>query len=364
MPITPYARHDGTTTYQVRVYLDGRYRYVGTYPTRKTAKVAEGDALKKGRAAKRGMTVTGFRDVWLANTHRKASTLSGYKTSIGIAEDFIGDVPLDRIGEAHMDRLVAEMLTADYSARTVRRTVREFKAMLKAAQRLGYVHSVPSPGSLPKVDAEPVRPLSRDEVTRVIAAAPDYWRPLFLLAATPGLRRGELLGLTSDDVDLEAKTVTVRRAVNGTTGHLEVPKTPAARRTVHIPKQTVRALLAHAPAPTELGLLFPTERGHMAHPSNFSARIVAKAFADAKVDGALHGLRHTYASVLIAAGCSVKVVQTMLGHEDVTTTLNVYGHLFPDEWDKAAKAIDKWLPSTIKLNKRVSNSKKSAGQPS
>ena len=352
MAIAKHKHADGSTVYQVRAYIDGKKRYIGTYPSLTAAKVAEADAISTHRAsAKRGVTLGTFRDEWIASLHREDATLADYTTSINRAEDILGAIPLRDIGEREMDILVQDLVAADYAPRTVRKTVKNVRALLKAAQRLGHVREVPSPASMPRVDEKDIKPLTRKQVEAIIAKAPEYWRPLFVLAATSGMRRGELLALSWDNLDLDNATVKVEASMRYS--EIVKPKTRAGRRTIHLPPQTVEALRHHTAPPSADGLVFPSQDGTRMNTSNFSKRVAAKVFEDAKVDGSMHMLRHTYASVLIRAGCSAKVVQTMMGHEDITTTLNTYGHLFPDEWDKAAGAIDEWL-GTKSRNKETS----------
>jgi integrase len=332
------------TRYQEYAYIDGRNRYVGTFDTARQAKVAGADAVKANRLARRrGATLSTFRDTWLADIHREHSTLADYKLSILRAEDVLGDMPLTSITEHTMDTLVRELDNA-YAARTVRKTVKDLRAMLTAAHRLGYCGEPPSPASLPKVRKKPVEPLTQEQVAKVIEKSPDYWRPLFVLAATSGMRRGELLGVRVKDIDLDGGTVQVRQQVTDRTVK-SYGKTSAAYRTISLPESTVTALKAHQPKPNSFGLMFPSTRGNVMHEGNFSRRVVRTTFDSAGIgagDG-LHLLRHTYASVLIARGCSPKLVQTMLGHEDVSTTLNLYTHLFQEDGSKAAEVVGAWV---------------------
>ncbi len=357
MSVSKYKRADGSTGYQVRTWIGGRKCYLGTFPTARDAKLAESEAIKGARAIQRnGLTLTQYVEVWLQDLHREPATLSDYRTSIAHAAEILGDVPLANIGELEMDTLVRR-LSERHKPGTVRKIVQAVRRMLTAAQRMGYVDSVPSPASLPRIRTEPIVPLSHEQVRDLIAHAPDYWRPLFVLAATSGLRRGELLGLTWGDIDLESATLTVRQQVRY--GKIAPLKTQAAHRKVHLPPEAIAALKAHNPPANALNLVFPYENGGTPSTSNVSATVFKPTFEAAGLPGAgLHLLRHTYASVLIRAGCSAKVVQVMLGHEDVTTTLNVYGHLFPDEWDKAANAVSEWY-GTKPRNKKSSNTKRS-----
>lgn len=349
MSIRKYRLTSGAVRYAAYPYISGAQRYAGTFETLKEAKLAEAEALKRAKTLKRrGVTLEQYREVWLADIHRERSTKQDYKTSILRCEDVLGkDTPLTAIDQAAMNRLVRELM-ADYAPSTIRKTVKDLRALLSSAHMRGLAPEPPKPESLPKVREKRPTILTAGQVELVIEKADPYWRPLFLLAATSGMRRNELLGLTWDDLDLDAGVVHVRQQVRD--GELKPLKTDAAVRDIHIPQRTIVALRAHESPPNALNLVFPSQRGKLASPTHVSRRVVREVFdsCDLPKGEGLHLLRHTYASVLIASGASAKVLQVMLGHEDVTTTMNVYGHLFPEAWEQAASAVGAWLDKSAR----------------
>ena len=156
--------------------------------------------------------------------------------------------------------------------------------------------------------------------------------PLWLVAATTGLRRGELLGLRWDDVHLDAGRLDVRRALSVVKkqAQLKQPKTSRCR-SLQLDAVTVDALRHHrqrAPA-SDWNLVFTEPDGRHLDPMQ-----VTHAFRVA-VRGApvprltLHGLRHTHASLLLQAGVPVKVVSERLGHATISLTLDIYAHVLP-----------------------------------
>lgn len=170
------------------------------------------------------------------------------------------------------------------------------------------------------------------EVAQVLAmskAVPARYEALVIAGAGLGLRPGELFGLASDRVDFLRRTVRVDQQIarTGRGGVGLAPlKTPSSYRTVPLPDVVGKALAAHMgewPAHPELGTAWT------------KAKLPAWATP--------HDLRHFYASVLIRSGASVKVIQTRLGHSSAKTTLDVYGHLFPDEEDRTRTAVDAML---------------------
>ncbi|WP_329315443.1 tyrosine-type recombinase/integrase [Streptomyces sp. NBC_01262] len=195
------------------------------------------------------------------------------------------------------------------------------------------------------------RPVPRDhvylthgQVDRLAAEAGPY-RPLLLLAAYTGLRWGEISAVTVGAVDLAARRVSVRQAYKKTRGRLVVgmPKTHE-RRKVPILRSLADELAPLTARRSADELLFTAPRGGPLYGDNFRGRIFNPAVRAAGL-GDLgvtpHKLRHTAASLAIASGADVKVVQTMLGHKSAVMTLDLYGHLFPDRLDEVADRLDR-----------------------
>jgi integrase len=198
----------------------------------------------------------------------------------------------------------------------------------------------------PRVEAEPMRFLSHDEVATLAAAIDLRYRALVLLAAYSGLRAGELAALRRKHVDLLRRTVTVVEQVQRIGGRFVVlpPKSAAGRRSVALPALVASALEEHLAAfgePGPEGLVFPAPEGGFLRPENFRNRAWLPAVKAAGVAPLrVHDLRHTCASLGIAAGADVKVLQRMLGHASAALTLDRYGHLMPGQERSVADRLD------------------------
>jgi integrase len=168
------------------------------------------------------------------------------------------------------------------------------------------------------------------------------------------MRRGELLALRWQDVDLNGARLRVERSLEQTTrGGLvfKSPKTRHGRRTITLPASTVAELRTHWKAQQErrmaLGqgkapedsLVFAAWHGSTRSP-NALTKEWALAMSKAGLPITLHSLRHTHASTLIASGLDVLTISRRLGHGSPAITLNVYGHLFKTD-DRAADAMEK-----------------------
>lgn len=193
---------------------------------------------------------------------------------------------------------------------------------------------------------KPIRLLEVDELEAVALELPARWRAMVGLAAGTGLRSGEVLGLAVDRVDFLRRSLLVDQQLQTVTGSgptLGPPKTAASHRTIPLPDVVLELLAAHlaAFAPGPDGLVFTTSTGTPIRRNRFGSawsKAIARAGLPAGVG--FHALRHTYASLLIGAGCSVKVVQARLGHATAQETLDTYSHLWPDDEDRTRAAID------------------------
>jgi integrase len=189
--------------------------------------------------------------------------------------------------------------------------------------------------------------LATEQVLSLAAAVPDRYRALITMAAGTGLRPGELFGLRVDRVDFLRKQLRVDRQLVRARGkgvELGPLKTSSSYRTIPLPRTVNDSLAAHLarwPADPELGLVFTNEREAPIQQYPFSAMWArAREAASLPPWATPHDLRHYYASLLIRSGASVKVVQSRLGHASAKTTLDTYGHLFPDEEDRTRDAVD------------------------
>ncbi len=169
-------------------------------------------------------------------------------------------------------------------------------------------------------------------------------RALILLLAYTGLRWGEAAALRVGRVDLDTRRIRVAVALSEVNGEIleQLPKT-GERRTIPIPASLVAELKPLLDGRDSDAYVFATQRGTPLRLRNWRNREFNTARANAGLDGTgltPHKLRHTAASLAIAAGADVKVVQQMLGHATATMTLDTYGHLFPDCLDEVADALD------------------------
>jgi integrase len=194
-------------------------------------------------------------------------------------------------------------------------------------------------------------PLTVEQVDQLAASVNERFAAMVRTQAGLGLRQGELKGLTVDRVNFLKREVTIDRQLIDTRGGVPTwgpPKTTASNRVIPLPSTVADVLAAHLsrwPA-GEHGLIFTNTHGKAISRSQFSKtyRVAASAIG---VDATSHDLRHHCASLLISAACSVKAVQSFLGHATAAETLDTYGHLFEGDEDRIRDAIDAALTRPI-----------------
>ena len=184
------------------------------------------------------------------------------------------------------------------------------------------------------------------------AAAPQRLRALYVLALYLGLRRGELLGLCWENVDLDNEKLEVVQSLQRVGGELRLvaPKTEDSARTVPLPLPCVEALREHRkrqfaersdawPDWEDHGLVFPSRRGTPMEPDNLRRSWYAIRKAAGLGETRFHDLRHTCVTLLLELGVPPHVVRDIVGHSDIEVTMTIYAHVSLDEKRKALRKL-------------------------
>ena len=312
-------------------------------------------------------TLRAYLERWLEGRQRelRPTTLTSYGQMIRVhVLPALGDVPLNALSPARLERWLGTLQTTSgpsgraVSPRTAAYCRVVLRTALRDATRLGDLAANPIDRTRPpKQNPRRVGTFTAQQVEGLLAAAGD-WQPLYALAAYSGLRRGELLGLQWPDVDMEAKTLTVSRSLVKTAdnrhGAVQKPKTAAGVRTVALPGLAMDALraqrgaqarhrLAAGPTYQDAGWVFATGLGASLVPDDTSRTFSRICAAAGLPPLSFHSLRHTAASLQLAAGVPLETVSKRLGHATLATTADVYGHLLPEANAAAAGKVDDFM---------------------
>ena len=325
------------------------------------------------------LTVAAYLAQWLETIDVRVSTGELRPTTrlgYGIVVDRyivpdIGAVPLQRLTTAELDALYARLLSSGrlqreggLSARSVRYVHTVLRMALAAAVRKGLVQrnvadvAEPPKAKTAKRDAEQARGAwAVGELARFLAHTHDHrLHPAFRLAAMTGMRRGELLGLRWQDVDLEAGRLTVAQTLVAPRYRLAIsePKTGQSRRTVDLDLETVAVLkehrkrqaeerLAFGPGwgdhPLADDLVFRSEDGTPVTPALFSQSFDTQTKAAGLPRIRLHDLRHGHAIQLRDAGVPAEVISKRLGHASVAFTIDTYMSASPPSQQDAVTRL-------------------------
>lgn len=198
-----------------------------------------------------------------------------------------------------------------------------------------------------KAPAEEPVFLSRDEFDLIHSTITPHWRPLTLWLVATGMRFSEATALTVGDIDAREKTARVSKAWKAKRGapRLAGPKSKAGRRTIDVPDRALAVVDLDRP-PTDL-LFLNTVGSRVTYEAYYKRWYAARRKHG--IACSPHDLRHTCASWMIAAGVPLPVIQSHLGHESITVTVSVYGHLDRSSRRAAADAVGKMLGSVMRV---------------
>jgi integrase len=307
-------------------------------------------------------TVGEFLERWLEDVVRPQCAPKTYYQYRDLMRSHVipdlGVVPLEKLNAQQVTVLLRKKTESRLSPTTVRHIRSVLRNALNRAVRWSLIARNPvSLTDPPRQDRRRVVPLSPEEAQAVLGAARGHrLEALVTVGLFLGLRQGEILGLRWADVDLDAGTLRVVQALQRIDGKLttKAPKTEKSRRRLTLPPSVVAALRAHRDRQAferqtagvywhETGFVFTTTIGTPLDPRNV-LRIWHGLLKVAGVPRrSFHVTRHTAVSLLIAEGIPLKIIQEVLGHSLLSTTADIYGHLFPQAFTEAAEAMERAL---------------------
>jgi integrase len=334
------------------------------------------EARQKLEAAKRDLerglpvdierqTVAQFLDRWLADVVRpkvRPSTYDSYAGHVRLyLKPTLGHHQLTKLTPQHVQSLLNEKLAAGLSPRTVQYMRSVLRNALNQAMKWDLVaRNVATLVDPPRSRRPEVRPLTPEQARAFLGAVKgDRLEGLFTVAVALGLRQGEALGLRWEDIDLDAGTLRVRHTIQKINGEwcFVEPKTDRSRRTIVMPAATITALRAHRRRQAEerlaagarwqdWHLVFPSAVGTPLNGSNVTHRLQRILESANLPRQRFHDLRHCCASLLLAQHVPMRVVMEILGHSQISLTMDTYSHVMPALQHEAASLMDAILTNS------------------
>lgn len=363
-----YQRADGRWVGMLEVgYQGGRRKRKAIYG--KTRREVQQQLTKALRDQQQGLpviqerqTVGQFLEHWLktsAKQRLRPNTLASYVNIVRlyIAPE-LGRKALAKLSPQEVQGLLVTKQASGLSPRTLQYIRAVLRVALNQALKWGLVaRNVATLVEPPRVQRKEVQPMTPEQARTLLEAMRgERLEALYTLALTTGLRRGELLGLRWQDVDLDRGTLRVANTLQRIEGRpqLVAPKTDRSRRSLTLPRSAVAALrsqrtrqledrLVAGSRWQEMGLVFTSSVGTPLDGTNVTHRFHALLERAGIPRQRFHDLRHACASFLLAQGLSPRMVMEVLGHSQISTTMNVYAHIMPEMHQEAADRMDALL---------------------
>ena len=361
-------RADGR--WEARVVIG--YDEKGNPITKNVTAMEKGECLEKLEQLKEkcGVQLTGkvkaemafgdWLDFWYqqyAKQTLRPTTQSGYENMIynHIITD-IGKIPLNKLTQNDLQQFYTRLKNGGRKVRTELygkglsdRMVRGCHAMcrkaLEKAGADGIIRINPAIGcKLPPKKAKEMQVLTREEMQRFMAQAKaDGYFELFLLELCTGMRRGEIVALQWDDLNMQTGELHICRQATTVHGNIHIcaPKTKSSIRTVILPPDIVK-ILAEYKKRINSRWMFPSPVKEDApyHPSAIR-KVLDRTLERAECKHVrFHDLRHTFATTALANGMDVKTLSAIIGHISSETTLNIYTHITDNMQRSAANKIE------------------------
>ncbi|CAN5787434.1 site-specific integrase [soil metagenome] len=328
------------------------------------------DALRTALAAGPGLpaevTVGRFLEHWIHEvlplTDVATTTADGYASIVRLyIVPTVGRRRLDQLSPADVRSMLTRLRDQGLSPNTQRLARAVLRRALRTAESDGLVtRNVAALVDGVRLTKGTGRTLTPEQARTLLMAADTYpYAALVTVLLSLGVRKGEALGLSWSDVNLDGSpaTVTIRRGlkIDARGGlYVDEPKTPGSRRTIHLPPPLVEVLRRHRATQAAhrltfgpgwgghwapLDLVFTTSIGTSLNPSKVNREVQAITEAAGLGRWTPHEMRHSAASILIGAGVPLKVISEMLGHSSIRVTADVYGHLLEPARAEAADAM-------------------------
>lgn len=316
------------------------------FATKKEALEFEREFLEQ-QSGNPDMTFQNLYDIYMEDMsgRLKASSLSHkrniYETKI---LPFFGKMPINEIKATHVRKWQNEMMKHGYKDTYLKSINNQLSCIINYAKRFYDLNTNPcgKAGSMGKSNAEEMDYWTLDEYLTFREAVKD--KPVsyicFEVLYWTGMREGELLALTAEDISLDGKFISVNKTYSRSKGKdvITTPKTKKSKRKIPITDFLCNELKEYMNSRYMLrpdDRLFPCTKSFLLH------EMIRGCKTSAVKRIRVHDIRHSHASLLINQGCDALVIADRLGHEKVSTTLNTYSHLFPHKQASLVSSLER-----------------------
>ena len=346
-----YQRKDGR--WAATITLEGQKRKTFYGKNRKEVQEKLRVALNE---QKQGMLVTGpqqtvkqYLEHWFEDVHKPTLRVSSYVRYRSLLRNHIlpvlGDIQVQKLTAQHVQALYARKAKEGLSSKSIQNIHGLLHKALDNAVKWGLVsRNVCNVVSTPRLIRHEIHPLTREQAQKFLEKVRGQkLEAILTLALTTAMRRGELLALRWQDINFEAMSLHVSRTVSRIAGHGYVendPKTSRSRRMIMLPPFTIEMLIQHRLDQEKArlkagvrwkdqGLVFSNTHGGYLHPDYLLVKFHRLLKEIGLPDMRLHDLRHSAATILLSMGVHPKVVQEILGHSQISMTMDIYSHVLP-----------------------------------
>ena len=316
------------------------------------------------------LTVSDWFYSWLFDYRKQDLKPKSFQRYHGIYKNYIentdfGNIKLNDLRTTHLQRHYKKLLDNGVTPTTIRQINTNLKTCLNEAERQGYIQkNWCKLVTLPKKeDNKEVKVLTKQEQEKFLEDIKGHeLELLYIVALGTGLRIGEILGLKWSDIDFKNNELHVNRSLQKAAIYEDdkivryevqetTPKTKNSLRTIPVPQNIIKKLIAHKKEQNELILLLQEEYDNKNY---VFCNKLGKPIEDKRPGRNLktiltsisiepikfHALRHTYATRLFEAGIPPKTVQHLMGHSDIETTMNIYTHVMKEQKLEAIEKIN------------------------
>jgi integrase len=363
-----YLRKDGR--WAASISLGGRKRKTIYGKTRKEVQEQLKAALHEQQ---QGKLVTGPRQIvkqfltyWLEDVQKPSVRLRTYQRyEMQLRRHIlpaIGNMQLSKLAPQHIQAFYAQMLQNGLAPQTVRLLHAMPHKAFDYAVSIGLLaRNVCDVVSLPRLEKYEARSLTLEQVQQLLSAAKGHRvEALWVLVLVTGMRRGELLGLKWSDINLGTGVISVQRSqVNVKGGIIESkPKSSKGYRSILLPSFAVDALRVHKERQIALqqrvtiwkdgDYVFCTSHGTPFAAANLRTMFKSLLQSAGLPDIRFHDLRHSVATLLLSIGTHPKVVQELLGHGQISLTMDTYSHVMPTLQRETMARLDDLLGNRVR----------------